>query len=97
MKNLFAVLLVVFTLSFSYANDNTTPTAETEMICFGDYVDYVAYQGKIEKTNTFIFIVSNDRTFRQLTKQKIFRYNKGYIKNCKILIKYKNKKTLVNF
>lgn len=111
MKNL-VLLLVVALLSIVNVNATepvTEPTnkvtkaqleankKQAEMITFGMYQDNVKFIGKVERTNTLIFSTNNYNTFKRLSKQRITEYNKGYVSNVKVLVRYHNRKTLVHF
>jgi len=99
MKNLVRSILVLVTMLLTttmFAN-NTEPIKKITQhdVVFGMYIDNVKFIGKFDKTNTLVFKTSNYNTFLRLSNNKLYEYNKGYIKNVNLMLKYKNKKYLV--
>ena len=102
MKNLVRSILVLVTMlltATTFAN-NTEPIKEIKKITqhdivFGSYVDNVKFLGKFVKSNRLVFKTDNYNTYLRLSNNKIYEYNKGYIKNVTIVLKYKNNKHIV--
>ncbi len=103
MKNLVRSILVLVTMlltATTFAN-NTEPIKGIETITqhdivFGMCVDNIKFIGKFNKINRLVFKTDNQNTFIRMSK-KLYEYNKGYIKDVNVVLKYKNKKIIVRF
>lgn len=95
MKKLIILVVVLMTALFSYATEPTDPPTDEKEIYFGHYRQSINYLGRLEKSNTFIYKAQTKTAFERLTKKFITESNKGYIKNLRIVVRYKNQKTTV--
>ena len=103
MKNLVLVFIFILVATLKgYSSEPIKNVKETtkvtaEDVVFGNYADNIKFISKISKSNTLMFKATTKRAYDMLSEFKIMKYNKGYINNVTIIIKYKNKKRKFKF